>query len=121
MNDLLRLKSFQVATTSGRTCSGSVTTPLFGATFVDLEPQESNDFHLIVAFGEDVQRFCSNTSILEIKGSVGATIEADVTKCLAEKIEYREFLPRKTLPDMGKVLSSRALFQEADLEHSLES
>ena len=30
VNDLLRLKSFQVTTTSGRTCSGSVTTFLEG-------------------------------------------------------------------------------------------
>ena len=99
LRDLLRLKSFQVTTTSGRTCSGSVTTPLFGATFVDLEPQESNDFHLSIAFGQDVQRFCSNSSILEVKGSVGDTIEADVTNWLPEKVVYREYLPPQNLPD----------------------
>ena len=65
MGDLQRLKSFQVTSSSGRTCSGSVTIPLFGATFVDLEPPESNDFHLLIAFGEDVQRFCSNNNILD--------------------------------------------------------
>ena len=94
LDDLLRLKCFQVTTTSARTCTGSVTTPLFGATFVDLEPEESNKFHLIIAFGEDVERFVSNSSILEVKGTVDDDkIEADVTKWLPEKVVYTEFRP----------------------------
>ena len=39
VGDLLRLMSFQVTTKKGRKCTGSVTTPLFGATFMDLEPE----------------------------------------------------------------------------------
>ena len=37
-------------------------------------------FNLIIGFGEDVERFCSNNSISVIKGSIGDVIEADVTK-----------------------------------------
>ena len=91
VGELFRLKSFKVTTTKGRTSTGSVTPSLFGATFVDLEPQDSSSFHLLVAFGDDVDRFCSNNSLLEVKGSVGDKIEADVTKWLPEKIVYREF------------------------------
>ena len=57
-----------------------MTSPLFGATFVDLEPEESDKFNLIIGFGEDVERFCSNNLIFVIKGSIGDVIEADVTK-----------------------------------------
>ena len=91
VGDLKRLKSFQVTTSKGKTSSGSVTAPLFGATFVDLEPEESDKFNLIVGFGEDVDRFCSNNTIFVIKGSIGDEIEADVTKWLPKKLVYSEF------------------------------
>ena len=94
----------EVTITSGRTCSGSVTSPLFGATFVDLEPQESNDLYLLIAFGKDVERFCSNSSILEVKGSIGDTIEADVTKWLPERVLYREYLPPPNLTDGSELV-----------------
>ena len=80
-----------MTTSKGKTSSGSVTAPLFGATFVDLEPEESGKFNLIVGFGEDVERFCSNNSIFVIKGSIGDKIEADVTKWLPKKVVYSEF------------------------------
>ena len=99
VGDLDRLKSFQVTTTKARTSHGSVTAPLFGATFVDLEPKESKDFHLLVAFGEDVERFCSNSYIFEVKGSIGDKIEADVTKWLPEKLVFREFEKPRGWPD----------------------
>ena len=80
VGDLKRLRSFQVTTSKGKTSCGSVTSPLFGASFVDLEPEDSDKFNLIIGFGEDVERFCSNNSIFVIKGSIGDVIEADVTK-----------------------------------------
>ena len=55
VGDLKRLKSFQVTTTKARTATGSVLAPLFGPTFVDLEPEESDSFHLLITFGEDVE------------------------------------------------------------------
>ena len=89
--DLQRLKSFQVTTTKSRTATGSVTPPLFGSKFVDLEPEESDRFHLIIVFGEDVERFASNSLLIEVKGSVGDKIEADVTRWLPKKMDYSEF------------------------------
>ena len=91
VENFLRLKSFQVTTTNARTATGSVTPPLYGSTFVDLEPEESCKFHLIIVFGEDVERFTSNNFIIEVKGSVGDRINADVTKWLPKKIVYSEF------------------------------
>ena len=92
VGELKRLKSFQVTSSKGRSSSGSVTSPLFGATLVDLEPEESNNFKLIIGCGEDVERFCSNNSIFVIKGSIiGDKIEADVTKWLPKQVVYSEF------------------------------
>ena len=92
--DLQRLNSFKVTTSNNKVkkCSGSVTASLFGATFVDLEPEESNNFHLLVVFGEDVDRFCSNNALFEIKGYIlKEEFKADVTKWLPNKVVYREF------------------------------
>ena len=81
-----------MTSSKGRSSSGSVTSPLFGATLVDLEPEESNNFKLIIGCGEDVERFCSNNSIFVIKGSIiGDKIEADVTKWLPKQVVYSEF------------------------------
>ena len=92
LGDLQRLNSFQVTTSKKRTSTGSVTAPLFGASVVDLEPTDSNDFHLLIAFGQDVEKFCSNNYLFEMKGSLrGNSIVADVTKWLPEKFNYREF------------------------------
>ena len=113
--ELLRLKSFQVTTANSRTSTGSVTAPLFGATFLDIEPEDSSEFHLIVAFGENVERFCSNNSIFVMKGSIeDERITADVTKWLPEKVIYREFnKPQKwsdgsELVQKGQVPSGRS-------------
>ena len=94
--DLQRLKSFKVTTSNNtkkvKKSSGSVTASLFGATVVDLEPEESSNFHLLVAFGEDVDRFCSNSSLFEFKGYIlNGEIKCDVTKWLPEMFVYREF------------------------------
>ena len=97
--DLYRLKSFQVTTSKARTSTGSVTTPLMGATFVDLLPEESDEFHLIIALGEDVERFCTNNSILEVKGKVSDKLAADVTKWLPEAVVYRQFQVPKNWSD----------------------
>ena len=58
--------SFKVTTSKDKKYTGSVTTPLFGSNVVDLETQESKKFHLIIVFGEDVERFCYNNSLLAI-------------------------------------------------------
>ena len=96
VEELLRLKSFQVTTPNGRTASGSVIPPLSGSSVVDLEPEESDKFHLIIVFGEDVERFTSNECLIEITGSVGDRLDADATKWLPRKINYSEFtIPEK--------------------------
>ena len=68
VGDLSRISSFQVTTTNKRTSGGSVTIPLHGATFVDLEPEESIEFHLIIVHGQNLETFTTNDSILVIKG-----------------------------------------------------
>ena len=52
VGDLSRLNSFQVTSTNKKTSKGSVTIPLHGAKFVDFQTETSNEFHLLVAHGQ---------------------------------------------------------------------
>ena len=109
---LIRLGSFQVTTPSARTSQGSVTLPLHGASFVDLEPESSTEFHLLVVHGQNLETFTTNDSILVMKGDAFLD-NVNVTKWLPEPVQYREF----TIPEgwsdgsefvqVGEVPSSR--------------
>ena len=88
--DLSRLPSFKVTTSNKRTSKGSVTIPLHGATFVDFEKEESNQFHLLIAHGQNLETFTTNDSVLIIKGD--AYLEnVNVIKWLPKAVEYSSF------------------------------
>ena len=88
---------FQSVDTALRPCragcvksKGSVTIPLHCASFVGLEPETSNEFHLLIVHGQNLETFTTNDSILVMKGD--ADLEnVVVTKWLSRAVQYREF------------------------------
>ena len=94
VGDLTRLNSFQVTTSKARTSKGSVTIPLHGAAFVDMEPETSSNFHILITHGQNLETFTTNDSILVMKGDAGLN-NVTVTKWLPESVEYRQF----TIPE----------------------
>ena len=88
--ELSRLNSFKVTTSNKRTSKGSVTIPLHGASFVDFEEETSNEFHLLITHGQNLESFSTNDSILIVKGDAGLE-NVTVAKWLANAVEYRNF------------------------------
>ena len=96
LGEIKTLKSFQTTSShKNKTCKGSVIPKLMNASWVDLEPEESNKINLILHGGQNVDTLKTSDDVIVMKGNLSCEKFSDevidVTRYLVAAKTYIEF------------------------------
>ena len=67
-NNLRVLNSFEITSSNEKTNKGSVIPQLSNPAYVDLEPPESKNLHLVIFGGQSVDKYTTSDDLIVIKG-----------------------------------------------------
>ena len=112
--ELKVLNSFEVTSSNEKTAKGSVIPQLTNPAYVDLEPPESANLHLVIFGGQAVDKYTTSDDLIIIKGPADFSGAVDVTVWTSTFMTYSQFkIPQgwsdgSNLVQRGQVPMSRS-------------